>query len=210
MARSGYRVYFGDNSATQSDLDHIEEVVVEQTMDRAWQAHVRLFMCLDEKGRWKHTASEFAKPFSRLRLELQVGGSAFVPLIDGPVAAYEHTLDSQPGRSTVTLVAHDDSVLMDREEGNEVFEDRADDAIAREVFGRTPAIASTRIQSSSAPDHVAVRRETPIAFLRKLAEAIGFHAYVLPGDQRGKSIGCFLPDPTAPGRLQETLRGDSY
>jgi hypothetical protein len=204
MPRLAYRLYFGSRSATQDELDHVEEVVVEQTMDMAWEARIRLFMCLDDSGHWHHGAQEFGEPFSRVRLELRVG-SDFVPLIDGTVAATSTALDSQPGRSTVTLVVRDDSVLLNREEGVEPFEDKTDHAVAREVFQSFAQIASTRIESTSGPERVAVRRGTAMQFLRELAAAHEFHAYVLPGAAAGQSIGCFLPDPGEPGTLPQLI-----
>lgn len=202
MSDVSLRMYFGDRAATQSELDRIEEITVEQEMDMAWEARVRLLLCLDANGRWRHRQDEFAEPFSRVRIELKVGNGAFIPLIDGPVASFDTTMDSQPGRSHVNLVVRDDSVLLNRDEETEVFEDRADEDIARAVFGRFPQISNTRIQPTGAPQRVTVRRGTAIQFLRELARAHEYHAYVLPGDRRGRSIGCFLPDPDGPARYR--------
>jgi len=200
MATFGFRIYFGDRAATTEELSRIEEIVVEQEMDMAWEAHIRLYLCTDENGNWRHGAAEFAQPFSRVRVELG-SGSSFTPLIDGPVASYDHALDSQPGRSSVTLVVRDDSVLLNREERSEVFEQRDDDAIAREVFGEFSQIASTRIESPGGARPSVVRRGTAMQFLRELARPHEYHAYVLPGASPGRSIGCFLPDPAEPGDL---------
>ncbi len=200
MADFGFRVYFGSRPATEEELSRIEEIVVEQEMDMAWEARMRFYLCTDEDGRWRHGAEEFAQPFSRVRVEIG-SGSTFTPLIDGPVAAYDTALDSQPGRSTVSLVVRDDSVLMNREERADVFEERSDDEVAREVFGEFPAIASTRIESPGGPRPSVVRRGTAIQFLRELARPHEYHAYVLPGATPGLSVGCFLPDPAEAGTL---------
>jgi len=201
MPAVSFRMYFGDRAATESELERIEEITVEQEIDMAWEARIRLFLCLDENGRWQHRQDEFAAPFSRVRIELKLGDAAFVPLIDGPVASFDTAMDSQPGRSHVNLVVRDDSVLLNREEDTEVFENRTDEAVAREVFGRFPQIATTRIEPTGAAQRVAVRRGTAIQFLRELARAHEYHAYVLPGEQGGQSVGCFLPDPSTPGTL---------
>ncbi len=200
MPGLAFRMFFGDQAATQDELAHVEEAVVEQATDMAWEARIRMIMCLDDNGHWQHPPQEFAQPFSRVRLELRVTDS-FVPLIDGPVASYDTALDSQPGRSAVTLVVRDDSVLLNREEAFELFEDKTDHAVAREVFQNFTQIAETRITATSGPERVAVRRGTAMQFLRELAAAHEFHAYVLPGDRAGQSIGCFQPDPTSPGTL---------
>ncbi len=198
MPGLAFRLYFGETPATREELGLIEEIEVEQEMDVAWEARIRLFLCLDEQGRWRRGPNQFAEPFSRVRVELRVT-DAFVPLIDGPVASYDTALDSRPGRSTVTLVVRDDSVLMNREEAAEVFEERGDDAIAREIFGRFPTIAETRVEPAGSGRPAAARRGTAIRYLRELARAHEYHAYVLPGSQPGRSVGCFLPDPAEPG-----------
>jgi hypothetical protein len=200
MPDFGFRVYFGDRPATVEELARIEEIVVEQEMDMAWEARIRFYLCTDENGRWRHGAEEFAQPFSRVRVEIG-SGSSFTPLIDGPVAGYDTALDSQPGRSNVSLVVRDDSVLMNREERSTVYENRADDAIAREVFGEFPEIATTRIESPGGARPSVVQRGTAIQFLRELARPHEYHAYVTPGISPGQSIGCFLPDPAEPGSL---------
>jgi hypothetical protein len=200
MPDFGFRVYFGDRPATEDELGRIEEIVVEQEMDMAWEARMRLYLCTDDNGRWQHGADEFAQPFSRVRVELGAG-SAFVPLIDGPVAGYDTALNSQPGRSTVTLTVRDDSVLMNRDESVGLFENRTDDAIASEVFGEFPAIAAARVEPTGDARPSVVRRGTAIQFLRELAQPHEYHAYVLPGLSPGRSVGCFLPDPAEPGSL---------
>ena len=210
MAGLAYRVWFGDRSATKEELDRIEEIVVEQEMDMAWEARIRMYVCLDEKGHWQHGADGFAKPFERVRVEIGFGSPAYTPLIDGPVAGYESTLDSQPGRSSVTIVVRDDSVLLNRKAAVEITEGKRADETARKLFAGLPEAGTPRVKSTDSPEPVTVRRGTPIELLRKLALDHGYHAYVLPGEQRGRSIGCFLPDPDAAGKLPPlVLIGDA-
>lgn len=203
MSNVSYKIFFGDHAATRSELEHIEEITVEQDMDKAWEARIRMFLCLDEKGHWKHDSNSFAEPFSRVRVEIKLGKAESVPLIDGPVVDYHTTMDSQPGRSHVDLVVRDDSVLLNREEKAHVFHDKTDKEVAGVVFHDFRDIIPTTRIGTPEPDQqrVAVRRGTAIQFLRNLAHAHGFHAYVLPGRERGKSIGCFLPDPDTPDGL---------
>jgi hypothetical protein len=171
-------------------------------MDAIWEARIRLALCLDENGRWRNRQDEFAAPFSRVRVELKPGDGGFVPLIDGPVAQFDTALDSQPGKSSVTLVVRDDTVFLNREEDVEPpFENRADSDVAEEVFRRFAQIAETRIEPTRGFPPVSVREGTEIDFLRKLAKLNGCRAYVLPGDEPEASIGCFLPDPEDPADL---------
>jgi hypothetical protein len=207
MAAHAFRVFFGDRSAGEEELRLIEEISVEQTMDRAWEARIRLGLCLDEQGRWRRTDEAFSGPFSRVRVEIGLDGD-FAPLIDGPVASVDTDMDARPGRSALTLVVQDDSVLLDREEDVEVFEERGESSLAEETFRLLPEITETRIQSPGDTPRVIVRRGTPMAFLSRLARAHGWHAYVLPGERRGTSVGCYLPDPAGPPELPPlTLMG---
>jgi phage protein D len=193
-----FRVYLGDTPATVEQLARIEEIVVEQEMDMVWEARMRFAFAMSAAGAWQEPAEKLASPFTRLRIELKLGKDSYRPLIDGPVAAYESGLDAQPGRSTATVMVRDDSVFLNREEDQEVFRDKTDDAVAREVFGRFSQIGSQSIESAGDAERIAVRRGTAMRFLRELARAHDFHAYVLPGEQRGKSIGCWRGDPKGP------------
>ena len=137
-----------------------------------------------------------------MRVELDIGDGRFVPLIDGPLVSIDAALDSQPGRSTATMVVRDDSAFLNRDEEVEPpFEHRSDSDIAEELFGRFEQIRDTRIEGTDATPETTTRRGTVLQFLRELALASDRHAYVLPGDEPGASIGCFLPDPEGAAEL---------
>jgi hypothetical protein len=204
-----FRMFFGDRLATEDELAHVEEITVEQDTDMAWQATVKLFLCLDERGNWAHAQDEFLQSFRRVRVELQLGERAWVPLIDGPIVGRNTDVDPQPGRSNMTLTIHDDSVFLNREAAVDVRDDRSDDDVARELYRQVPSIAEQRIETPPPPtDRVPparVRRGTAIQQLRDLARRHEFHAFVLPGTQPGQSIGCFLPDPTTSAGLPDLV-----
>ena len=211
MGVAQFRVWFGSNQASADDLDRIEEIEVTQELDRFWEARMRMTMCLDAQGRWQHRPDTVAAPFSRVRVELDPGSGTFVPLIDGPVVRFESQLDSQPGRSTATFAVRDDSVLLDREHGTEVFRDKTDSQIADEVLRSVPAIAEARTSPATTATHpITSRRGTKLTLLSQLAHANARRVYVLPGAERGQSIGCFLPDPAEadPGLPALKLIGD--
>lgn len=201
MGGTSFRMFFGDRPATVAELERIEAITVEQEMEMAWEARVRMVLCLDDDGHWKHQSGEFAQPFTRLRVEIKQGEEAFTPLIDGPVAGFAAEMSSSPGQSVVNLVVRDDSVLMNREEETEIFQERVDSDLAVEMFGRFPTITSTQVQSTSNTAPVTVKRGTPIQFLRELARVHGYMAYVLPGEAPSQSIGCFLPPDTSSANL---------
>lgn len=208
-AEQKFRIYFGKRPATEEELSHIEEITVDQEMDLAWQATIKFFLCLDESGKWSHLEDDFLKSFARVRLELQLGSANWVPLIDGPIVARHAEMDSQPGRSNITLTVNDDSVLLNREEAIEPEPDLTDDELAGQLFHTVPEIAETDIESTPARSDslppTPLRRGTAMQQLRDLARRHEFHAFVLPGDKPGESIGCFLPDPTGNGGLPELV-----
>jgi hypothetical protein len=198
MSEARFRVWFGSREASEDDLARIEEIELTQEVDKFWEARMRMTMCLDAQGRWQHRPDTVAGPFSRVRIELDPGNGSFVPLIDGPVSHFESTLDSQPGRSTASFAVRDDSVFLDRDEGTEIFRSRTDSEVADDVLRSIDQIDDTRIERTSATHPITTRRGTKLMFLAKLANANERRVYVLPGAERGKSIGCFLPDPPRP------------
>jgi hypothetical protein len=202
MPGQSFRVWFGDNAATEDQLRLIEEIEVTQEMDAFWEAQLKMALCLDANGAWLHWPGDSNEPFSRVRVEIDIGNGRFAPLIDGPLVSIDASLDSQPGRSTATMVVRDDSAFLNRDEEVEPpFENRSDSEIAEELFGRFEQIADTRIEGTDTVPETTTRRGTVLQFLRELASASNRHAYVLPGDDPGASIGCFLPDPEGPAEL---------
>lgn len=202
MGEQRFRVFLGERAATEDELRRIEEIEVTQEMDALWEAQLKMVLSLDPRGAWLHWPGDTAQPFSRVRVELDIGNGRFAPLIDGPLASVDASLDSQPGRSTATIVVRDDSAFLNRDEEVEPpFEHRSDSEIAREIFARFAQIADTRIEGTQATPETSTRRGTALQFLRELARASDRHAYVLPGEAPGQSIGCFLPDPEGPEQL---------
>jgi hypothetical protein len=202
VAEQRFRVWFGDRAASADELERIEEIEVTQEMDAFWEAHMRMALCLDANGTWLHWPGDTATPFSRIRVELDIGNGRFAALIDGPLVSVDAALDSLPGRSTATIVVRDDSAFLNRDEDTEPpFEHRTASQIAEELFGRFAQIRDTRIGATDAAPETTQRRGTVLQFLRDLATANDRHAYVLPGDTPGASLGCFLPDPDGPADL---------
>lgn len=194
-----YRVFFDNDPATREQLDSIEEITVEQEVDMAWEARITIPMCVDEDGNWQGEDEDFMRSFARVRVEIRIGEEPFVPLIDGPIVGFDSQASSEPGRSSITLLVHDDSVYLNREETVSRFENLLDHEIASQIFQQFAEIASTDIEvtpaSGSALPPVEVQRGTAIQLLRSLAKRQGMHAYVLAGDSPGKSMGVFKSFP---------------
>lgn len=206
MGTQQLRIWFGERAASLEELARVESIEVTQEMDAFWEAQLRMAMCLDARGAWLHWPGDVAEPFSRVRVEIDLGNGRFVPLIDGPLVSVDAALDAQPGRSTATMVVRDDSAFLERDEEVEApFENKRDSEVAKAVFQRFTQIADTRISETQGTHETTMRRGTCLAFLRTLARNNDRHAYVLPGEEPGKSIGCFLPDPQGPAELPKLV-----
>ncbi len=202
MAEQQFRLWFGTTPANAEQLRRVEQIEVTQEIDACWEAQLRMVLCLDANGAWLHWPGDTQEPFSRVRVELDIGDGRFVPLIDGPLVSIDAALDALPGRSTATLLVRDDSAFLNRDEETEPpFEHRSASAIATELFGRFSQIGSTQIEATDSSPETTTRRGTVLQFLHQLAAANDRHAYVLPGDTAGASVGCFKADPEGPTAL---------
>jgi len=197
-----FKVFFDNEAADQEKLDKIDEIRVEQTVDRAWEARVKIPVCVNNDGKWDGENEAWMRDFSRVRVEVNMGDGAFAPLIDGPIVGFDSERSPQPGKSVVTLIVHDDSAFLNRQAGVECYENSTDSEIARQIFGEatelsgTPDIEDTPAQPNTTTS-VTVRRGTKMQFLRELARRNqNWHAYVLPGSSPGQSIGAFRKFPT--------------
>jgi phage protein D len=142
-----------------------------------------------------------------VRIEVKVGESEFVPLIDGPIVASRFELSAEPEESKMTLVVQDDSVLLNQEEEVVVYENRRADEIALQVFsdfGITPEVDSLP-DAGAALDRFVVQRGTAMQLLKELARRHGMFLYVKPGDSPGASVGVFKRPTWEPGDLPELL-----
>ncbi len=195
-----YKIYYNSEPATQAQLDRVESITVEQEVDMAWEARLEIPLCLDADGTWSSEDENLISSFTRIRVEIRIGAGDFTPLIDGPIVGHDSSMSSEPGQSSVTLLVHDDSVYLNREERQHRFENRLDHEIAGELFRQFEQIGSTDVETTPAPSGdltpQVAQRGTAMQLLRTLARRNGKHAYVLPGNDPGESMGCFKDFPT--------------
>ena len=214
MSDIEYKLFFDNKTATREQLDEVEEITVEQEMDMAWEARIEIPICVNEKGTWRVEDEDFMRSFSRVRVEIKIGDGPCVPLIDGPIIGFDNQKSTEPGQSSITLIVHDDSVYLNRKEHVKCFEELSDHQIVKQLFeakGVEEHIPSTRIEEIPGKQIVVVQRGTAMQLLRSLAKCHErFHAYVLPGDLPGQSIGVFKAEPTEPdGLLPLVLLGSN-
>jgi hypothetical protein len=210
MGAVEFKMFFDGTSATQEDLDKVEQIVVDQAVDRAWEARIKIPVCVDDNGKWEGEREAWMKAFARVRVEVNAGDGKFVPLIDGPIVGFDSARSALPGKSEVTVVVHDDSALLNRKAAIDVRQGQRDSDLARQIFldaglSGPPDIADTPPQPNQITD-ASVQRGTPMQFLRELARRNqDWHAYVLPGPAPGQSIGCFRQFPLDTDGLPEMV-----
>jgi hypothetical protein len=208
MGAIEYKLFIDGDSATQEELDKVDEIKVEQAVDRAWEARIKIPVSVNKDGSWDGESDPWIQPFTPIRIEVNPGDGNFVPLIDGPVVGHDSERSTTPGKSVITIVVHDDSALLNREATVDVRAETTDSDIATQIFqdaGLTPDVDPTPAQPERVTD-AAVQRDTPMRYLRTLARRNqDWHAYVLPGSEAGSSIGCFKKFRTDTDGLPEMV-----
>jgi len=209
MGAVEYKMFFDGTSATEEQLDKIDEIKVEQAVDKAWEARIKIPVCVNNDGKWEGEEEAWMKAFTTIRIEVNPGDGKFVPLIDGPVVGFDSERTAQPGKSVVTVVVHDASALLNRKAKVEVKEGEIDSDLAKQIYTDAGIKEHQIDPTPPQPDAItsaAVQRGTPMQYLRELARRNQeWHAYVLPGKEKGQSIGCFRKFPEELDTLPEMV-----
>ncbi len=207
MATIEYTIFFDSKQADQTLLDKVDEVKVVQQVDQAWEARLKIPVSVNNDGKWEGEEEAWMRPYNRVRVEVKVGDAAPVALIDGPVVGFEGERSTQPGKSVVTMVVHDDTAFLNREDELAFYQTGTDSDIAREIFSKASDITGPiEIDPVPAqpdnPSSVVAQRGTKIQILRSLAgRHRRWHAYVLPGPVAGQSVRAFKKFPLRPDGL---------
>lgn len=193
MSTANFRIYLDNEPASEEQLGLFSEIQVDQAIGMATEADMQIGVGVSEDGVWDTLEDSFAQPFSRIRVEVRVDENDYIPLIDGPVVGQNFELDARPERSKLVLVVNDDSVLLNQDEGVELYEDQSPDQIATNLFQQYGFTAETdSVTSAAGPlTRNLMRRGTPMQFLREMARRHGMFVYVVPGDSPGDSKGIF-------------------
>ena len=193
-----YRMFLNGTAATSDQLARFEDVTIDQEMDKATEGRFDVPLCTTTTGVWDGETEAFLQGMSRIRLEVQIGSSAWVPLLDGPIINVNGAMFNEPGRSLLTVVVSDDSFYLHRDESVTRYQG-SDDAIATQIYNSVPQITQPKVDTAPAPSNPAfdstVLRGTAMECLRQLAQRQHMHAYVGPGGTPGASIGYFKLDP---------------
>ena len=206
--RTDLRLHIDGQPASAQELAAIESIVVEQEIDAAWEARLQILIDADRRGQWRE-GDRYAREFARVRVEVRRGEGDFEALIDGPVVERASELSSEPGQSTLSLTVRDDSAYLNRRAAADVIEEGRASAVARRVFAEFSQIAEVDVEDTPPAEGdrppATVQQGTAIELLRALARRHGMHAYVLPGERPGRSVGVFRGLPTRPSDLPEIV-----
>lgn len=206
-----FKLFFNNELASVEQLERVDTITVEQEVDVAWEARLEIPICLDRSGQWKGADETFMRPRARVRVEVSVADDQFVPLIDGPVVGLDTRMQFEPGQSVVTLTVQDDSVFLnDRDDMFFFDEDDTVREIVRLLFGSYDQLSGTPVidddLDSPAADSYAMRANgTAMQVLRCLARVHEKHVNVLPGENRGESLGSFRALPRVGDRNSDSL-----
>lgn len=207
MSVAEFSIYLNDAPADEQQIALFSEIKVDQAIGMVTEAELQIDIGLDATGVWSNMQDDELQAFERIRVEVKVRDGEFTPLIDGPVVAQRFNLSASPNNSRMTLVVHDDSVLMNMDESVESFEETAPDQIAQQLFqqfGITAQTDSVSVPSGGLPRFL-VKRGTAMQFLRQLARRHGMFVYVEAGDAAGVSNGYFKKPQLESGNYPELL-----
>src|SRR5215218_548642 len=146
-------------------------------------------------------------PFTRLaktKLEATVGSSNAEALIEAHVIETSAALSNEPGKSSLTVVAMDPTVLMTLEERVKPWPNMADSDIASAIFGDhgfTPDVEATQ-PSRDEVRQTTIQRGSDIQFLKQLAGRNGYECFVELDPASGTVSGHFHKP-----RVEETPQG---
>lgn len=184
-----YKLWLDSEPVDATFYTMIETITVEQGIDLACEARLEVEMCADEGGTWSGPTDSYATPWNRLRLEIRNQINEWIPLIDGPVVSWDANMSGEPGQSTFTLIARDDTETLNQVAKIETYENKTDEALIRDLLdnaGFTDAVIDKIPAQPQDRPLKHIQRGTDVEMLRSIAEPYDLHVYAVP-DKVGHS-----------------------
>lgn len=176
-----YQLSIAGQPADADVMNAIQHVEVEEHAELADMLRLRLSTDVKDDGSgWLVLDNGTFDRLVDIELTAKLGATSSVKLFKGQVMEVTCTLSTEPGQSTVEVVAMDPTALMDLEETTKEWPNMADSAIATNIFGQynfTPDVDTTQ-PTRQVDDETVIQRGTDISFLKQLAERNGFECYV--------------------------------
>jgi len=150
-------------------------------------------------------AGFFDPGITRVILVCTLGGIPNV-LMDGVITRHEFAPSNDPGQTTLTLTGEDLSVLMDIVQIKSIpypgmpISARVPVILAKyAIFGVIPLVIPPLFEDVPIPiEKIPTQTETDLAYIKKLANMVGYVFYIEPGPAPGANIAYFGPDLRIP------------
>ena len=165
---------------------------VVQQVDQAWEARLKVPVCVNNDGKWDGEEEAWMRPYNRVRVEVKIGDAQPVALIDGPVVGFEGERSTTPGKSVVTIVVHDDTAFLNREDELAFYQTGTDSEIAQQIFQSDRYPGPIQVDPLSASRTILLRQRAAgneDANPANRGVTRRWHAYVLPDRRRDRASG---------------------
>jgi hypothetical protein len=207
MGDVSYTILIDGQPASADLLAVIQQIEIEDHAEMADMMRLSVAISLkDGCSGWNVVDDNVFHRLAKIRVNVNVGSGKTEPLLEAYVTETSAEFANQPGQSVLNVVAMEPTVLMNLQEVNAPWPNRADSGIAEEIFKKreydfVPVVDDTQPVWQE-NDYSAMQHGTDIQFLQHLAERNGFECYVELNPSSGKVEGHFhLP------RLQNTPQG---
>jgi phage protein D len=175
-------------------LPLLQTVEAEEHLRMADMLRLVFRIAVKEDGSgWRVLDDGIFVPLANLQLQITVGNNDPVTVIDAYVVETQTALSNNPGESTLTVLAMDATVLMNRSDVVRAWPGMADSDIATSIFneyGFTPEVEATDVTYDE-ENTLIMQRSTDIQFLHMLAQRHGFDVYVEVDPASGNLTGRF-------------------
>jgi phage protein D len=194
MSSVSYTLRIEGTDAPSSLLRRIRRMELEEHAEMADMLRLEMAIGVrEEEGEWAIIDEDPFSEQSHLQLALQVGSGAPRVLLDAYVIETNTSFSTEPGESTLEVVAMDTTVQMNREEKIRTWSGMADSDIAREIFGEyelEPDVTRTQ-PTERELQRAVIQRRTDAQFLRALAARNGYEFYVETNPETESQEGHF-------------------
>jgi phage protein D len=194
VADQGYTLRIGDTTASDEQIDAVQQLEVDDTIDRASTFRLRLAIGSVPEGDWSILADDPFPPLAPISVRLDLGGLG-EHLITGYVTTVDAMLEEAPGASYLEVAGVDATVRMNLVEKVRQWKNLPDSEIARKIFDEydlEPKVTDTS-PSRQENETTTTQRGTDIRYLRRLAARNGFTCHVRTDPLLGVEEGIFGP-----------------
>jgi hypothetical protein len=165
-------------------LSALSRVEVTQDVDGAEGFSLTFTVCKDKSLDYSLLNSGAMQPFGRVVIGVILGVMPEV-LMDGVITHSQLQPSSEPGRTTLTVMGRDVSLMLDLEEKNESYPNQPDFLIVNRILASYAQYGLVPVSTLTSDVPIILQRiprqqETDLSFLQRLARRNGFVFYIEP------------------------------